>query len=53
MAAKRGRIAHQEQLAPCAGHAHVHVALAMFKGRNNGCRNRKLLYKITAFLGAI
>ncbi len=26
MAAKRGRIAHQQQLAPCAGHAHVHAA---------------------------
>ena len=26
MPAKRGRIAHQQQLAPCAGHAHVHAA---------------------------
>ncbi len=26
MPAKRGRIAHQQQLAPCAGHAHVHEA---------------------------
>ncbi len=26
MATKRGRIAHQQQLAPCAGHAHVHAA---------------------------
>jgi hypothetical protein len=26
MSAKRGRIAHQQQLAPCAGHAHVHAA---------------------------
>nr|WP_233261134.1 hypothetical protein [Limnohabitans sp. WS1] len=26
MTAKRGRIAHQQQLAPCAGHAHVHAA---------------------------
>jgi hypothetical protein len=26
MAAKRGRIADQQQLAPCAGHAHVHAA---------------------------
>ena len=26
MLAKRGRIAHQQQLAPCAGHAHVHAA---------------------------
>ena len=26
MAAQRGRIAHQQQLAPCAGHAHVHAA---------------------------
>jgi hypothetical protein len=25
MATKRGRIAHQQQLAPCAGHAHVHA----------------------------
>ena len=26
MATKRGRIARQQQLAPCAGHAHVHAA---------------------------
>ncbi len=26
MPAQRGRIAHQQQLAPCAGHAHVHAA---------------------------
>jgi hypothetical protein len=26
MAAKRGLIAHQQQLAPCAGHALVHAA---------------------------
>jgi hypothetical protein len=26
MRAKRGRIANQQQLAPCAGHAHVHAA---------------------------
>ena len=26
MPAKRGRIAHQQQLTPCAGHAHVHAA---------------------------
>ena len=26
MATKRGRVAHQQQLAPCAGHAHVHAA---------------------------
>ena len=26
MPAKRGRIAHQQQLAPCAGHAYVHAA---------------------------
>ena len=26
MPAKRGRVAHQQQLAPCAGHAHVHAA---------------------------
>ena len=26
MAAQRGRIAHQQQLAPCAGHAQVHAA---------------------------
>jgi hypothetical protein len=26
MAAQRGGIAHQQQLAPCAGHAHVHAA---------------------------
>ncbi len=26
MPAKRGRIANQQQLAPCAGHAHVHAA---------------------------
>jgi hypothetical protein len=26
MPTKRGRIAHQQQLAPCAGHAHVHAA---------------------------
>jgi hypothetical protein len=26
MSAQRGRIAHQQQLAPCAGHAHVHAA---------------------------
>ena len=26
MATKRGRIAHQQQFAPCAGHAHVHAA---------------------------
>jgi hypothetical protein len=26
MPAKRGRIAHQQQLAPCADHAHVHAA---------------------------
>jgi hypothetical protein len=26
MSAKRGRIAHQQQLAPCAGHADVHAA---------------------------
>ena len=26
MGTKRGRIAHQQQLAPCAGHAHVHAA---------------------------
>jgi len=26
MAEKRGRIADQQQLAPCAGHAHVHAA---------------------------
>jgi hypothetical protein len=26
MATKRGRITHQQQLAPCAGHAHVHAA---------------------------
>ena len=26
MAAQRGRVAHQQQLAPCAGHAHVHAA---------------------------
>ena len=26
MTTKRGRVAHQQQLAPCAGHAHVHAA---------------------------
>jgi hypothetical protein len=26
MLAKRGRIAHHQQLAPCAAHAHVHAA---------------------------
>ena len=26
MSAQRGRIAQQQQLAPCAGHAHVHAA---------------------------
>ena len=26
MATKRGRIAHQQQLAPCTGHAQVHAA---------------------------
>jgi len=26
MAEQRGRNAHQQQLAPCAGHAHVHAA---------------------------
>ena len=26
MPAKRERITHQQQLAPCAGHAHVHAA---------------------------
>ncbi len=26
MPAQRGRIAHQQQFAPCAGHAHVHAA---------------------------
>jgi hypothetical protein len=26
MPAKRGRIAHKQQLSPCAGHAHVHAA---------------------------
>ncbi len=26
MTTQRGRIAHQQQLAPCAGHAHVHAA---------------------------
>ncbi len=25
MTTKRGRIAHQQQLAPCAGHVHVHA----------------------------
>ena len=26
MPAQRGRITHQQQLAPCTGHAHVHAA---------------------------
>ena len=26
MAAKRGRVVHQQQLAPCADHADVHAA---------------------------
>jgi hypothetical protein len=26
MPAQRGRVAHQQQLAPCADHAHVHAA---------------------------
>ncbi len=26
MPAKRGRVAHQQQFAPCAGHAQVHAA---------------------------
>jgi len=26
MTAQRGRVTHQQQLAPCAGHAHVHAA---------------------------
>jgi hypothetical protein len=26
MPAQRGRVAHQQQFAPCAGHAHIHAA---------------------------
>ena len=26
MTAQRGRVAHRQQLAPCAGHAHIHAA---------------------------
>ena len=45
MSTKRGRIAQQQQLAPCAGHAHVHaangrqesdLALAVSAGRGDG-----------------
>jgi hypothetical protein len=37
MPAQRGRIAHQQQqLAPCAGHAHVHAAAGVRREANLG-----------------